>query len=243
MVMEPKRTVLIVDDRQDMVTTLADILEDHGFTVVTALDGHQALECVKVSAIDLALIDIVMPKMNGVETFKEIKKLSPQTAVIMVTAFAVEGLVSEALQEGAYAMIYKPFDLKKMLGLIEDCLSGPLILIVDDQEMVRQNFKDLLCDRGYKIITVESGYEAIEKVKEKRYDVIFLDIVMPGLDGENTFMEIRKIHPKASVIVYSGYPVEEVLKRCLEKGAYACLRKPDDPERLIKITEEVIAKK
>lgn len=241
--MEPKRTVLIVDDREDMVATLSDILEERGFNTITALDGYQALKCVRESLIDLALIDIVMPSMNGLETFKEIKKLSPHTAVIMMTAFAVESLVRDAHQEGAYAMFYKPFDLGKILSVIEDCLSGPLILIVDDKEAVRESFKDLLCDRGYKITTVESGYEAIQKVKEQRYDVIFLDMIMPGLDGENTFMEIRKINPKASVIVYSGYPVEKALERCLEKGAYACLYKPDDPEKLIKITKEAVAKK
>jgi len=240
--MRPKRTVLVVDDRQEMVATLADILEHHGFTVVTALDGYQALECVKASPIDLALIDMVMPNMNGLETFKEIKKLSPETEVILMTAFVVEDLIKGALQEGAYAMVYKPFDLKKLLNVIQDCLSGPLVLIVDDHEVLRQNFKDLLSDRGYRIVTVENGYKAIKKVKEQKYDVIFLDIVMPGLDGEGTFLEIRKINPKASVILYSGYPAEETFKRCLEKGAYACFHKPDSPERVIKITEEAIAK-
>jgi two-component system, NtrC family, response regulator HydG len=241
MIMRPKRTVLIVDDRQDMVATLSDILEERGLNTVMALDGYQAVKCVKRSIIDLALIDIVMPNMNGLETFREIKKFSPQTAVIMMTAFTVESLVREAHQEGAYAMFYKPLDLGKIISVIEDYLSGPLILIVDDRETVRENFKYLLCGRGYNVRVVESGYEAIQKVKEQRYDVVFLDMVMPGLDGENTFIEIRKIIPDISVIVYSGYPAETVFKRCVERGAFACLSKLDDPEKVIKITEDVVA--
>ena len=211
--------------------------------MITALDGQQALKYVRESGVDLALIDIMMPGINGVETFKEIKKLSPCTAVIMMTAFAVEDLVTEALQEGAYAMIYKPFDLKRILGMIEDCLSGPLILIVDDHQGARESLKEILRDRGCKITTVESGYEAIEKVKEKRYEIIFLDVVMPDLNGEDTFIAIKKINPKASVIMYSGYPVEKVLKRCLEKGAHAILYKPYKAQELVKIVEEVISQK
>ncbi len=69
--MKPKRTILIVDDKQEMAETLTDILEDYGYTVVIALDGYQALKCIKESPIDIALIDIIMPGINGVETFKE----------------------------------------------------------------------------------------------------------------------------------------------------------------------------
>lgn len=241
--MSQKKTVMIVDDRLHMTTTLADILDDHGYTVVTAEDGFQALERVKEFPIDLALIDIVMPGINGVETFKKIKKLSPQTTAIMMTAFTMEELAREAIREGAYGLIYKPFDLNKILGLFEDCFSGPLILIADDQSAARETFMDVLTERGYKTTTVESGYEAIEKVKEQHYEVIFLDLAMPFLDGEKTLMEIKKINPNASVVMYSGYEVEETLKRCLENGAYAWLYKPYDPEKVIGMIEQIMSQK
>lgn len=242
--MTEKKTVLIVDDREDMVTTLADVLEDYGYTVVAAHDGYQALQRIQQSPVNLALIDIMMPGINGIEAFKEIKRLSPTTAVIMMTAFAVEDLVKEAIREGAYSVVYKPFDLKKLIALIADCLaSGPMILIVDDQQPLGENLMDILTSRGYRVTTVTSGHSAIEKVREAQYDVILLDMVMPGLNGEDTFLEIKKINPSASVIMYSGYSVEEAIKRCLERGAYTCLYKPFNPEKVLQILEKVMADK
>lgn len=233
-------SVLIVDDREDMVTTLADILEDLGYVVSTAHDGYEALNCVKQSLVNLAIIDIIMPGMNGVQTLKEIKKISPHTSAIMMTAFAVEDLIREAIQEGAFSMISKPLNLKQIHNLIEDCLfSGRLVLIVDDQRMMGEELEDILSDRGYKITIVENGYEAIKKIQEHRYEVILLDLVMPGINGAATLAEIRKIHSNAVVVLYSGYQIEEKLKECIELGAYACFTKPFDPEKLIKIVEEV----
>lgn len=241
--MEEKKTILIVDDRRQMVATLGDILDEHGYTVVMAVDGYEAIERVKESPIDLALIDIIMPGMNGVEAFKEIKRLSPQTTVIMMTAYTSEELAKEAIREGVYGMIYKPFDPNKILDLLKDSLSGPLILIADDQEGARETFNDILTEQGYNTAAVQSGYEAIEKVKEKRYDVIFLDTIMPILDGEKTLKEIKKINPNASVIMYSGYQVEEDLKRCLDSGAYDYMQKPYDPKKVIELIEKITTKK
>jgi DNA-binding NtrC family response regulator len=241
--MPAKKTVMIVDDRYEMVSTLTDVLEDYGYTVVAAHDGYQALQCLRQSPVNLALIDIMMPGINGIETFKEIKRLFPTTAVIMMTAFAVEDLVKEAIREGAYAVVYKPFDLKQLITLIADSLSGPTVLIVDDQQPLGENLMDILTSRGYRVTAVTDGQSAIHKIKEGQYDVILLDIVMPGLNGEQTFLEIKKVNPRASVVMYSGYAVEDVIKRCVENGAYTCLHKPFSPERIIQIIEEVMAQK
>jgi two-component system, NtrC family, response regulator HydG len=241
--MKPKGTVLIVDDRPEMATTLSDILEDYGYAVVTAVDGYQALKRVKESPIDIAFIDIVMPGINGVETFKGIKKISPQTDVIMITGFAVEELVKKAMEEGAYTVIYKPFDIKNIISVIEKCLAHLLILMVDDKQADREIIQDIMRDKGYSIATAASGYEAIEKAKNEKYDIIFLDVVMPGLDGEETFLEIKKIDPKASIIMLTGHSVDEVINRCLNQGAYACFYKPYEPEKLINAVEKIIASK
>ena len=237
-----KKTILLVDDRPDMIETLADILDDYGYSVMSAHDGNDALAQIREVHVDLALIDIMMPGINGVETFKKIKKLSPKTAVIMMTAFAVEELMREAMREGAYSMIHKPFDIPIMVKKIEDCFSGPIVLIVDDQAHLADNFSDILTHRGFKVTTVDNGQSAIGKVREQRYDVILLDVVMPGLNGEETFLQIKKINPKATVIMYSGHSVEEIIERCLDNGAYACLRKPIGPAEIIKIIEGITAR-
>jgi DNA-binding NtrC family response regulator len=117
-----KTNILVVDDIKSMRLTLGGILEDEGYNVLLAEDGYQAIEAAKQTSFALAFMDIKMPGINGVQTFREIKKINPQAAVIMMTAYSVEDLVREALEEGAYAVVYKPFDVENILSIIDSAL-------------------------------------------------------------------------------------------------------------------------
>jgi len=114
--------ILVVDDLKGMRVTLGRILENEGHNVVLAENGYQAIEAAKQTSFDLIFMDIKMPGINGVQTLREVKKINPQAAVIMMTAYSVEDLVREALEEGAYAVVYKPFDIENILSIIESAL-------------------------------------------------------------------------------------------------------------------------
>ena len=88
--MGEKLRLLVVDDNKQFCRNATDILEMKGYETVSAYDGLQALELVKQNGFDLVIMDVKMPIMDGVETFKEMKELAPGTPVIMVTAYAVE---------------------------------------------------------------------------------------------------------------------------------------------------------
>lgn len=79
------------------------------------------------------------------------------------------------------------------------------ILIVDDEENIRILFKEELEEEGYKIDVASNGYEALEKVKEAPFDLVVLDIKMPGMDGIQTLNEIKKINKDQHVILCSAY--------------------------------------
>ena len=111
--------ILIVDDNKEFCISLADILEAKGYEVESRNGGQAAIDRVKEKSFDLIIMDIKMPAMNGVEAFKHIKKINPRTAVIMITAYALEDLIKEALAEGAFSVLRKPFDVDKILELIE----------------------------------------------------------------------------------------------------------------------------
>lgn len=237
--MQEKANVLVVDDQIGMLETFTDILEDKGFSVATAEDGFQAIETVKEQSFDIIFMDIKMPGINGVQTFREIKRINSTASVIMMTAYSVEDLVKEAIEEGAYTVIYKPFDMDKVIQTIENVLQTVLVLVVDDRIEDRETFRDILESKGYKVTTAKDGYEAIELVKSGSFDIIFIDVKMPGIDGVKTFEEIHKIKPDVPVIMVTGYTVEELLKDALDKGAYACIYKPMDMGRILEIVEEV----
>lgn len=112
--------ILVVDDMRSVRLTLGGILEDEGHNVIIAEDGYQAIEAVRENRFDIIFMDIKMPGINGVQALREIKRLNPEVAVVMMTAYSVEELIDEARSENARDIIYKPFDIEKILALIEN---------------------------------------------------------------------------------------------------------------------------
>ncbi len=121
--MRPAR-VLLVDDNRTLCKTMSYILERKGYEVQIAGDGDAAIERVREQAFDLILMDIKMPDLNGVETYRRIKDIRPDVTVLMMTAYAVPDLVQAALKEGAIAVIYKPFDMEDLLKKIGQLVNG-----------------------------------------------------------------------------------------------------------------------
>jgi len=236
---QTKTNILVVDDQIGMLETFTDILEDRDYNVATADDGFTAIKKVREQSFDLIFMDIKMPGLNGVQTFRELKKINPKITVIMMTDYSVEDLIEEAVEEGAYAVIYKPFNMDRVIQTIERVLKNNLILVVDDRMEDRQLFAEILAEKEYQVTTAKDGYEAIEQVKKDNFSIIFIDVKMPGIDGVQTFEQIREIRPDIPVIMITGYSVEEMLKEAVDKGAYACLHKPLDMDKIIRIAEEV----
>lgn len=115
--------VLIVDDEKSLAEMLKDVIElEGGHQVKIVLDGEESIKEAGVTHYDLILMDIRLPGINGVEAFLKIKEIDPQVKVIMMTGLSVEGLIEEALKEGAYACLHKPFDSERVVSLIEEAL-------------------------------------------------------------------------------------------------------------------------
>jgi len=243
--MDDKACILIVDDDLGMCETLCDIMEDKGYRTVIALSGHEAVQKAKQVAFDVILMDIKMPGMNGVETFKEIKKMHPETAVVMMTAYAVEDLIREALHEGAYGVLHKPLDMERTIGLIEGVREGGLILVVDDDPNTCATLSDILEAKGYQVGTALSGEEAIEIARENKYDMIFMDIKLPTINGLQTYLAIREINPQVVAVMMTAYRLDmsDLVEEALKKDAYACLYKPFDVEEVIHLVDEICRRK
>jgi len=239
-----KTKILVVDDQEGMRQTLGDILSEEGYEVSLVEDGSRAIQKVKEASarkedFQLVLLDIFMPGINGVETFKEIKKISPRTDVIMMTAYTAEQLIEEAIREGAFAIVCKPFDLRHILEYIEKALKNVVILLVDDRLEEIEVIKDIFEQRGYKVSLAKNGQEAIKKVEENGYNIALVDIKMPLINGVETLRKIRKIEPHLPVIMITGYQVGELVKEALRINAYTCLYKPFDFHEVLRVINEV----
>ena len=191
--------MLIVDDDSGMRLTLEGIIEDEGYEVVSAADGYQALELAKQTPFALVFMDIRMPGMNGVDTYREIKKVNPGSVVVMMTGFSVEGLVKDALDEGAHAVIYKPFSMDQINDIVQKVLKTTCILIVDDRAASRDALRAILEDNNFTVFEVSDARQAISMASERHYDVMLMDIKMPGVEGPTAFKEIIAFDPTAQV--------------------------------------------
>lgn len=118
--METKSTVLIVDDDEGILETMTDILREKNFKVTVANDGYKAIEMIRRGMFNVILMDIRMPGINGVETFKRIKKIRAVSIFIFISAYAADELVIDALKEGATGIIFKPVDFNVLEKLMRD---------------------------------------------------------------------------------------------------------------------------
>ncbi|MCK4411275.1 response regulator, partial [Candidatus Bipolaricaulota bacterium] len=242
--MEAKANILLVDDNVSLTKTMFFALKRNGYAVTTAKDGHEAIAKVKEQPFAMIFMDIKMPLLDGVETYKEIKKLRPEAVVMMMTAYAVEDLVVEALEEGAYGIIYKPLDIEKVLTTIEEAIhakKGALILVVDDDPGTCTTLNNILAHKGYTVSTTHTGEEAIAIVNKQAHDILFIDMKLPTINGLETYLAIRERNPKAVAIMITGYRQETaaLVKQAIENDAYTCLYKPLDMEQLLKLVDEI----
>ena len=111
--------ILIVDDNKDFADVFCDILKANDYKAESCYGGRQAIDMVDDSGYDILFLDIRMPEMDGIETLKEIKKSHPETTVIMMTGYSVDEMVHKAIEAKASEIIYKPFEIDKVLGLIK----------------------------------------------------------------------------------------------------------------------------
>ena len=239
-----KTKILIVDDEHGITVTLRDILEIYGYNVEIANNGYDAIEIVRESFFDIIFMDIKMPGINGTETFKEIKKISPKTVVMMMTAFAVDDLISEALKEGAYGVIYKPLDFDKVMEFLEKYENGGLILIVDDDPNTCLSLFDILEEKGYLVSKANCGIDAIERLKEKDYEVVFIDFKMPVMNGLETYLELKKIKEDVKVIMMTGFrqEVSDLIANARKNNVYSILYKPIEVDEMLELIDGIMEK-
>jgi two-component system, NtrC family, response regulator PilR len=115
-------TILIVDDEPNIIEVLEIVLQDAGMDVLKSGSGQQALALLRKNDVDLVISDIKMPDFSGVELLREAKQISPDTAFIMITAFASTETAIEALQHGAYDYITKPFKMEDLRAVVRRVL-------------------------------------------------------------------------------------------------------------------------
>jgi DNA-binding NtrC family response regulator len=115
------------------------------------------------------------------------------------------------------------------------------IMVVDDEEVMRESLAAWLREDGYSVDTAVSGSEGIAKARATEYAIYFIDLKMPGgIDGIETMMEIRKIHPEASIIIVTAYATVDTAITAMKEGAQEYIVKPCNPEEISMLVGRII---
>ena len=142
--------IFVVDDHRDVAEGLADVLRMHGHEVTVAFNGEQAIRIFRDQDFDIAFMDVMMPGMNGVESFLEIRKIKPAAKVIMMTGYSVEQLLDQAVDNGAYGVLHKPVSMNDVLETLERVKSNGLVLIADANPQFGASIKGVLEKNGFR---------------------------------------------------------------------------------------------
>jgi len=117
------------------------------------------------------------------------------------------------------------------------------ILVVDDEMGIREGCKRALAEEGYAVDLAEDGTIGLQKVKEKSYDLILMDLMMPGIGGLDLIKKVREIDPEVIVVVITGYATIETAVEATKRGAYDYLPKPFTPETLAVLVKRGLEKR
>ncbi len=138
-----KATVMIVDDEKAILSFLGPSLNDAGYRTLTATNATEALDLMSRHTIDVAVVDIKMPGISGLEFLRRLKDSGVETPVLVMTAAAEESTAAEALELGAYAYIVKPIPLNRLTSLVDQVLETKAPITQADKESSGQVPSDI----------------------------------------------------------------------------------------------------
>ncbi len=184
-----KEKILVADDEKSMREFLEIMLRKEGYRVTLASNGEEAVRWAEKEIFDLALLDIRMPKLDGLLALKKIKSLSPETVVVIITAFASTDTAIRAMKEGAYDYITKPFKVDEIKLIIRNALEKKKLekenLILKQVVQERYHFGNII-GQSPKMLEV---YSLLEKVAPTK-----TNILITGESGTGKELVAKAIH-------------------------------------------------
>jgi DNA-binding NtrC family response regulator len=234
--------ILLVDDEEGIRMTVGGNLELSGFEVVEAEDGSRALAVLEKDArFDLVLSDIRMPGMSGVELFHRIRARFPEVPVVLMTAFALEKEIGDAIAHGAFAVLSKPFDVGATLPTLRKASQRPYVLVVEGSEKDAFHVADALSSAGVRARGVVSGEAALGTIRSVPVDVCVADPEVRS--GEAAAVTaIRSADPTIAIVVLADTVTPEVTAKLAGVRPAAFAENPIRPADLVALVASVRGK-
>ncbi|NFV79110.1 response regulator [Magnetospirillum aberrantis] len=234
--------ILIVEDSATQALKLQHVLESEGFRTVCAYSGEEALEQLNRMLPNLMIIDYHLPGIQGDELCRQVHMdlTTRSIPILMLTADETQATELHGLESGADDFVAKSEDVGILLLRVHNLLrksrqdSAVLdvarslfrrarVLIIDDSHTYRETLAQELREDGCEVVQVTSGPEGLAQLRERDYDCVMVDMVMPDMDGIAVCQELsaRRNDSEAPLVVLmlSAYENKENVTRALEAGA------------------------
>ena len=257
------KKILVVDDNKTSLTILTNQLKQWKFEAVTYSTAQAALEILAgANAFSLLITNMDMPVMDGAGLASAIKQMPKPIPVIALTTIGDINaknnsdlfsavLLKPVKQALLWKSIVAELEPKKEIAPVENkqpslldqefALQYPLTILVAEDNLINQKLIERILNKlGYKIDMANNGLEALNKVKEKTYDVILMDIQMPEMDGYEATKKIRELPiQQPSIVAVTANALAEDREICLSRGMDNYLSKPMKLEDLVLMLKEV----
>ncbi|MEK6585966.1 MAG: sigma-54 dependent transcriptional regulator [Nitrospirota bacterium] len=181
--------ILVVDDEQSLRDVLSIMLKRAGYAVTSAMDGEEAIELLNKEIFDLVITDLRMPKIDGMEVLKAVKSASPETVVLIITAFASADSAVEAMKQGAYDYLTKPFQVDEVQLIIRNALEKRRLTTENmllKREMASQSSFAQLVGQSE---AMQKVFDVVRKVADSKSNVLIC-----GESGTGKELVARAIH-------------------------------------------------
>jgi PAS domain S-box-containing protein len=237
---ERSRTVLVVEDDDDVRAHSAAVLEELGYRVLAAPNGPAALEILeRQPEVALLFTDVGLPGgMNGRQLAEEACRRRPGLRVLFTTGYARNAIVHDGRLDPGVQLITKPFSFAALAAKVRDLLEGdagpPCVLVIEDEALVRMVTVDALEALGFRVEAAASATEAISKVRllNGRIDAAVVDIGLPDRRGDALAAELRALDAGLPIVIASGYRDAELERRFAGDPALGFIGKPYDSDGL-----------
>lgn len=203
---EAKRVILLIEDNREATFVYESSLRDTEYQLVFVTSLHEARMAMKRLRPVLILMDRLLDGGDSLFYLEELRSSGYSGPVLVVSVIDDP---AAALRAGAAAFLAKPVVPFTLLSTVQELIEGKTartLLLVDDDEVTRYLLGEALSKLGYRVLEARNGREAIRMIKERLFDGIFLDVIMPGMDGFEVLKEIRAIDSSKTipVIVHSS---------------------------------------
>ena len=220
--------VVLLDLRmpgQDGLSVLRTIKQKWPESEVVIITGYPTVDSAK-EAMKLGAYDYVAKPVGPQDVIRSPTAPSHTNSGLCIACRRIRGSARDA---------QRVFEKEKAMTALRK------VLVVDDDPVVRKSFDRVLSGKGYAVITAESGEEALHKLDEERYDIVYSDVRMPGMSGLEVAENVKARRPWTPVVIITGYGTEAAEARAKAAGVSSFLHKPLSPEMIEDSVRDTLA--